>query len=78
MKPRAVLLLAPLALLSAAPDLRGPVRIEIGFIEGVGNAEVAAFKGIPYAAPPVGEWRWRELPAAGEHLCAALHGGVRC
>jgi para-nitrobenzyl esterase len=38
----------------------GPtVTIEAGDIMGVAEEDVLAFKGIPYAAPPVGDLRWR-------------------
>ncbi len=45
-------------LLAAVAD---PVRLDTGLISGVSgaSAEVRVFKGIPYAAPPVGSLRWR-------------------
>ena len=36
------------------------VKITDGMLEGVDESGVYAFKGIPFAAPPVGEYRWRE------------------
>jgi para-nitrobenzyl esterase len=42
-----------------------PVRVEGGLVEGVVADNLTVYKGIPFAAPPVGDLRWRPpLPAA--------------
>ncbi|MCW8985096.1 MAG: carboxylesterase family protein, partial [Thermoanaerobaculales bacterium] len=41
-----------------APDL-SIVTIDSGTISGTMDAGVRVFRGIPYAAPPVGDWRWK-------------------
>jgi len=35
------------------------VKVNAGVLQGVVSGDVHAFKGIPYAAPPVGNLRWR-------------------
>ncbi|ABC31507.1 Carboxylesterase type B [Hahella chejuensis KCTC 2396] len=43
-----------------AEDLNGPLaQVKSGLIRGVNELGVRAFKGIPYAAPPIKENRWR-------------------
>jgi para-nitrobenzyl esterase len=43
-------------LLSAAD----PVKVDGGLVSGIEVDGVRAYKGIPYAAPPLGDLRWRE------------------
>src|SRR5262249_3872763 len=43
-------------LLSAAPD---SIKVDGGEISGTSADGVRAFKGIPFAAPPVGDLRWK-------------------
>ncbi|WP_454716538.1 carboxylesterase/lipase family protein [Caulobacter segnis] len=44
----------------------GRVQVRQGALQGVSEAGVSAYKGVPYAQPPVGSLRWRApVPAAG-------------
>jgi len=36
-----------------------PVKVEEGLLQGTSEDGVSVYKGVPYAAPPVGELRWR-------------------
>src|ERR1041385_1797686 len=53
------LFFASITVISAA--INDPVKLDTGMISGVaGNSpEVRVYKGIPFAAPPTGELRWR-------------------
>jgi para-nitrobenzyl esterase len=47
------------ALLAATAAVADPVHTRQGEVGGVTAGKVESFKGIPFAAPPIGEARWR-------------------
>jgi para-nitrobenzyl esterase len=61
MKKLACLLIAIplLAATACSPPPPGQVKVEGGWIQGTVEEGLTVFKGIPFAAPPVGELRWR-------------------
>jgi para-nitrobenzyl esterase len=67
-------------ILSAA--ITAPVRTDSGLVAGVADAsnEVVSFKGIPFAAPPLGDLRWRppQPPANWEGVKMADHFNPVC
>jgi para-nitrobenzyl esterase len=65
----------------AEPAKTDPLRIKPGLIQGaVVGGDVQEFKGIPFAAPPVGNLRWREpQPVEGwEGVRECLSYGPAC
>ena len=69
--------------LLAFPLVAGnPVRVESGLVEGVPghNPEITVYKGVPYAAPPVGDLRWRapKAPAKWDGVRKADHYSATC
>ena len=73
-------------LLLAAPVLTAaiskPVKVEGGLVAGVPgkDASITSFKGIPFAAPPVGDLRWRapQPVKAWQGVRKADHFGDSC
>ncbi len=71
---------AALALLTASVyALDGPVRTESGLVVGAGK-EIVVFKGIPFAAAPAGDLRWRppQPPPRWEGVRQATEFGPAC
>ncbi len=65
--------------LAAIPD---PVKTDSGSVAGTSNtdASVRMFKGIPFAAPPVGDLRWKaaQPPAKWEGVKMATEFSPTC
>jgi para-nitrobenzyl esterase len=63
-----------------AADNAPVVSIDSGKLRGEATAGVAAFKGIPFAQPPVGALRWRppQAPTAWRDTRAAVSYGPDC
>ena len=70
------------AIVLASTSLAKPVRLDSGLVEGavVEDTAVQVFRGIPYAAPPVGDLRWREPTAVApwEGVRSATEFGNIC
>ena len=59
----------------------GPeIKTKAGIVRGVTKDDVTIFKGIPFAAPPVGEFRWRppQPVKAWEGVRDAISYGANC
>ncbi|MGC1107731.1 MAG: carboxylesterase family protein [Candidatus Acidiferrales bacterium] len=71
-----------LLLLGGRARAAGQVRIASGIVEGTTSADgtVRIFEGIPYAAPPVGQLRWRAPQPAPvwQGVRKAAEFGARC
>jgi para-nitrobenzyl esterase len=64
----------------AAPAARPQVTVDTGALSGVKAPGVSVFRGIPYAAPPVGPLRWKatQAPAAWKGVRDAAKFGPAC
>ncbi len=56
---RALLLVAALATSSVVLAQSPKTSTESGVVSGVREGELSVYKGVPFAAPPVGDLRWR-------------------
>ena len=83
MKLRTAVLAATMlgaTLASAADGQQTRVKIDTGTLDGARSGDTLVFKGIPYAAPPVGPMRWRPpaKPAAWKGARDATRYGAAC
>jgi para-nitrobenzyl esterase len=78
MYSKLALLLAAATLLPAA--IPNSVQVDTGRVKGAAASGVTSFKGIPFAAPPVGALRWKAPQAAPawKGLREATGFGPRC
>jgi para-nitrobenzyl esterase len=78
------LAIAGLAMSAGVPAVAGPPTVTTaqGKVEGnlIDEGKVRSFLGLPYAAPPVGQLRWKapEPPAAWKGARDATKFGARC
>jgi para-nitrobenzyl esterase len=65
MKTSLILLFAVVLATGSSANPPPPVMTETGLIQGVAERDLTVYKGVPFAAAPVGELRWRApQPAA--------------
>src|SRR5256885_6450935 len=76
----ALLLSASVASVAAQEGSTLHVKTEAGIVQGKMQGSARAFLGIPYAAPPVGELRWKAPapPATWQGVRDATKFGARC
>src|SRR4051812_20470795 len=59
------ILIAPMMMVASSSSSAPQLKTRAGVVEGKAEGSVHAFLGIPYAAPPVGDLRWKApVPAA--------------
>jgi para-nitrobenzyl esterase len=79
--PGGFLYLFSIIMFAIAVSAESPqIKIRDGIIEGKAGAGVYSFLGIPYAAPPMGDLRWRApiAPAKWKNVRNATEFGAHC
>ncbi len=63
-----------------AQEISLPVTTDLGQVLGTKDGAISVYKGIPYAAPPVGDLRWRppQAPAKWDGIRDATKYGAPC
>ncbi len=67
-------------LTGCGPNTTPPTQTQYGPVIGIDEEGVAVYRGIPYAAPPIGDLRWKapQPPAAWQEPLAAHEFGAFC
>ncbi len=65
---------------AAGPDAQPIIQTRSGKLRGAYQDGIAVFKGVPFAAPPIGQFRWRppQPVAAWQGVRDALEFGPNC
>jgi hypothetical protein len=74
------LCLAAMVASTAAQETPPIVKVDKGQLQGASNDGVVSYKGVPFAAPPVGDLRWRppQPPASWTGVRQASEFGADC
>ncbi len=77
---RTALLITTLAGGMAIAQTPAPVKVEGGLLQGTVEDGLTVYRGIPFAAPPAGDLRWRapQPPAKWEGARQAAKFGPSC